>query len=194
MPPMPEAIAKAAVDAAHKHGQLAFSQSSNLAGTKVAIAAGIDILAHAPDTPEGIDEAFLRGLVERHMALIPTPQKMFATTVSTSPAYLERIYAAVKQFHELGGQLMFGTDVGYMHDHSTEDEFRALERSGLNGRDILRMLTTAPAKRFGVEYMTGLLTPGRRCDLVVPDPMEDVTAFAAGRCTLRNGRVLWMRR
>ncbi len=45
---------------------------------------------------------------------------------------------------------MFGTDVGYMTDYSTNDEFQALERSGLTGVEILRMLTTAPSRRFGV--------------------------------------------
>ena len=191
---MPLPIAQAAVEVAHRHGQLAFSHASNLAGTRVAIDAGVDVLAHAPDSPQGIDEALFRTMVERHMALIPT-LKMFATTVSASAAFLEPIYAEVKQFHELGGQLLFGTDVGYMRDYSTEGEFRALARSGLNGRDILRMLTTAPAERFGVAHEVGVLAPARAGDLVVldRDPMEDVAAFAEVRCTVRNGRVLWMR-
>ena len=47
------------------------------------------------------------------MAMIPT-LKMFATTVTTNPAYLQPIYDEVRTFHALGGQLMFGTDVGYM--------------------------------------------------------------------------------
>jgi imidazolonepropionase-like amidohydrolase len=193
--PMPEPIARAAVEVAHRHHQLAFSHASNLAGTQVAIAARVDVLAHAPDSPDGIDETLLRTLVERRMGMIPT-LKMFATTVSKNAAYLQPIYNEVRKFHELGGQLLFGTDVGYMHEYSTEDEFRALARSGLNGRDILRMLTTAPAERFGVAHELGTLAPARRGDFVIldRDPMEDVSAFASVRCTVRHGRVLYTRR
>jgi imidazolonepropionase-like amidohydrolase len=118
---------------------------------------------------------------------------MFATTVTTNPAYLEPIYAEVRQFHALGGELLFGTDVGYMTDYRTEDEFRALAQCGLNARDILRMLTTAPAGRFGVAGQKGSIAPGKRADLVVlsGDPERDITAFARVRFTVRNGRVVY---
>jgi len=113
-----------------------------------------------------VDAELLGGMVARHMAMIPT-LKMFATTVTTNPAYLEPIYAEVRQFHALGGELLFGTDVGYMTDYRTEDEFRALAQCGLNARDILRMLTTAPAGRFGVDGQKGSIAPGKLADLVV---------------------------
>jgi imidazolonepropionase-like amidohydrolase len=192
--PMPEPIARAAADVAHRHGQLVYSHPSNLAGTQVAMESGVDVLAHAPDSPEGIDAALLRTMVERHMAMIPT-LKMFAITVTTDPAYLQPIYAEVRQFHALGGQLLFGTDVGYMTDYRTEDEFRALQQCGLSAPDILRMLTTAPAERFGVANEKGTITPGKLADLVVldTDPAYDITAFANIRCTVRNGRVLYTR-
>ena len=91
---------------------------------------------------------------------------------------------------------MFGTDVGYMTDYSTNDEFQALERSGLTGVEILRMLTTAPSRRFGVLQETGTVEVGKAGDLVVldRDPMLDVAAFAAVRATVRGGRLIWPRR
>ena len=190
--PMSEPIAQAAVEVAHRHGQLAFSHPSNLAGTKVAIDSGVDVLAHAPDTPEGIDTALLQSMVDRHMAMIPT-LKMFATTVTTKPEYLLPIYAEVRQFHALGGQLMFGTDVGYMTDYTTDDEFRALAQSGLNAMDILGMLTTAPAERFGVSSAKGTIAPGKLADLTIldADPAGDVTALARVRATVRSGQVIY---
>ena len=54
--PMPESIATAAVRAAHQSGRLVFSHSSNLAGTQVAIASHVDVLAHAPEDTRGIDD------------------------------------------------------------------------------------------------------------------------------------------
>ena len=190
--PMPVENAKAAVQVAHAHGQLAFAHESDVAGVKVAMESGVDVLAHAADTTEGVDDAVLQGLVSRRMAMIPT-LKMFRTTVTTKASYLDPIYAQVRRFHELGGELIFGTDVGYMRDYDTTDEFKGLALSGLNGTDMLRMLTTAPAGRFGVSEKTGTLEVGKAGDLVVlgRDPMADVTGFADVRVTVRGGRVIW---
>jgi imidazolonepropionase-like amidohydrolase len=193
--PMPLDIATAAVEVAHRHGQLAFAHPTNLDGTRVALDSGVDILAHAPSSPAGIDSAFIQSIVNRHRSMIPT-LKMFATTASTDPSFLQPIYAVVRQFHQLGGDLMFGTDVGYMTDYSTADEFSALVQSGLNTRDILRMLTVAPATRFGVTALKGTITPGKLADLVVldGDPVTDVTAFSRVHYTLRAGQLIYERK
>jgi len=84
---MPENVAGAAVRVAHANHQLVFSHPSDLAGTLVAVHSGVDILAHAPDTTEGIDDGVLRSIVDRHMAMIPT-LKMFATTVTKKSTYM----------------------------------------------------------------------------------------------------------
>jgi imidazolonepropionase-like amidohydrolase len=192
--PMPEANARAAVAVAHQHGQLAFSHPSSVEGVRIAVDSGVDVLAHAPDRTAGVDAALLQTLVDRHMAMIPT-LKMFRTTVTTSAAYLDPIYGEVRQFHALGGQLLFGTDVGYMTDYGTADEFHALELSGLGAADILRMLTTAPAERFGVQDEKGRVAVGQTADLVIlgQDPANDVTAFSNVQFTIRGGRVIYRR-
>jgi imidazolonepropionase-like amidohydrolase len=191
---MPEPIARAAANVAHAHGHLVYSHPSNLEGTRIAIHSGVDVLAHPPDSTEGVDESVLRQMIDRRMAMIPT-LKMFADTASAHPEYLNPIYEVVGRFHALGGQLLFGTDVGYMTDYTTEDEFRALARSGLDARDVLRMLTTAPAERFGKGNEGGSIAVGRRADLVLleGDPMDDILAFARVGATLRAGRVLYLR-
>jgi imidazolonepropionase-like amidohydrolase len=192
---MPEPIARAAVQAAHAQGRPVFSHPSNLEGTRVAIGAGVDVLAHPPDTTAGIDDGILRRMVERGMGMIPT-LKMFAdTVVAKDPQYLESIYSVVRRFRALGGELLFGTDVGYMPDYATDDEFRALAASGLDARGVLGMLTTGPAGRFGVSSETGTVEVGRRADLTLleGDPREDLLAFARVRATIRSGRVLYDR-
>ncbi len=192
--PMPESNARAAVEVAHSHGQLAFAHPSNLAGVLVAMNSGVDVLAHAADDTHGVDEKLLQTMVDRHMAMVPT-LKMFGTTVTRNPSYLDPIYAEVRQFHADGGQLIFGTDVGYMTDYSTEDEFRALEQSGLNAMDILRMLTTTPAERFGVADQKGTIEAGKLADLVVlsADPASDVANFSKVQTAVRSGRVIYGR-
>ncbi len=192
--PMPVDIATAAVDVAHKHGQLAFSHPSDLAGTKVAVESGVDVLAHTPDTTEGIDDALLGQIVARHMSMIPT-LKMFATTVTTKASYIAPIHAVVRRFRALGGDLIFGTDVGYMSDYATEDEMSALADCGLSARDVLRMLTVAPAVRFHVTADKGTVEIGKMADLVVldADPETDLSTLARPRVTIRGGKVLFER-
>jgi len=192
--PMPLANAQAAVAVAHAHGQLAFAHESDLDGVRIAIDSGVDVLAHAVDTTDGVDDAVLQSIIAHHMAMIPT-LKMFATTVTTNPHYLDPIHAQVGRFHQLGGELIFGTDVGYMTDYTTTGEFTALAESGLNSTDILRMLTTAPARRFSVAQHTGTVEVGKDADLVVldRDPANDVTAFAAVQTTIRSGQVIWQK-
>jgi len=99
--------------------------------------------------------------------------------------------AQTRAFAELGGQLLFGTDVGYMTDYDPTEEFVYLQRAGLAPAQILAMLTTAPAARFG-RAPTGRLAPGLAADIVVldGDPAQDVRAFAKVRTTMRDGRVI----
>lgn len=191
---MPEPIARAAVELAHASGRLVYSHPSNLEGTLVAVRSGVDVLAHPPDATDGVETSVLQEMVDRRMAMVPT-LKMFADTVSKNADYLEPIYDVVRRFHALRGELLFGTDVGYMTDYATEDEFLALSRCGLDGREILRMLTTAPAQRFGVGGVVGTVTRGARADLAVldDDPREHPLAFTRVRATIRAGRVLHLR-
>ena len=192
--PMPEPIARAAAEAAHEHGRLVFSHPSNLEGTRVAVRAGVDVLAHPPDMTTGVDERLLREMVDRRMSMIPTLQ-MFERTVSTARSYLEPIYEVVRRFHALGGSLLFGTDVGYMADASIDGELRALVGCGLSPSDILRSLTTAPAERFGQGRLVGKVVPGARADLVLldADPLESPIALTRVRATFRGGQVLHLR-
>jgi imidazolonepropionase-like amidohydrolase len=192
--PMPEEIARAAAEVGHAHDQLVFSHASNLEGTRIAMRAGVDVLAHPPDVPEGVDDALLQEMIARRMAMIPT-LKMFRDTVGDDPGFLEPIYHIVRRFRGLGGELLFGTDVGYLRDYSIDDELRALARSGLSPTDVHRMLTTAPAERFGVLGEVGTIDLGHRADLTVldGDPREDLLAFARVRATIGAGRVLYRR-
>ncbi len=192
--PMPLPIAKAAVDTAHRLGQLVYSHASDLAGTRVALESGVDVLAHTPDTTDGIDDALLARLVTKQMAVIPT-LKMFATTVTAKAEYVDPIHAVVRRFRALGGELLFGTDVGYMTDYATEDELTALADCGLSARDMLRALTTAPAARFGAGSERGTVEPGKVADLVLldADPADDTSTMARPRATIRGGKVIFER-
>jgi imidazolonepropionase-like amidohydrolase len=192
--PMPVNIARAAVTTSHLNGRIVFAHPSDLAGTEVAIQSGVDVLAHVPDDTRGITLDLFATMVRQNMAISPT-LKMFSTTVTTDPHYMDPMYNEVRTFHGLGGTLLFGTDVGYMTDYSTEGEFEALGKSGLNWRDVLAMLTTNPASRLGVQDHKGTVTVGKLADLVIldADPAADLKNFSRVRGVVRSGAVVWQR-
>jgi len=192
--PMPVQIASAAVTTTHLNGKLVFAHPSNLAGIQVAVQSGVDVLAHAADDTDGVDAALLSSAIGRNMAMIPT-LKMFSTTVTKDPHYMDPICAEVRQFHQLGGTLIFGTDVGYMSDYSTEREFVELGKSGLDWRDVLAMLTTNPSARMGVSDRKGTVTAGKLADLTIldADPADSLTDFSRVRAVVRSGNVVWHR-
>jgi imidazolonepropionase-like amidohydrolase len=184
--PMPLAIATAAAAAGHEHGQLVFAHPSNLAGTRVAMEGGVDVLAHAPEEIEGIDDTLLRQMIARHMAMIPT-LKLFSQDSS-----IPGIRSVVFRFHQLGGQLMFGTDTGFLTDYSITEEYRQLALARLTFRDVLAMLTTNPAERFHVSKEKGRVAIGMAGDLTVlsSDPATDSLAYTQVRYTIRGGKII----
>jgi hypothetical protein len=111
---------------------LVFAHPSNLEGTKVAIDAGVDVLAHTPEATEGIDEAMLRRIVAQHMTIIPTPN-LFSQVGAIS-----KIRELDSRFHRLDGRLVYGTNTGFLTDYDQGEEFRQLMAAGLASAMCLR--------------------------------------------------------
>ena len=197
---MPLDVVRAAADVAHRRRALVFAHPSNSAGARVAIEGGVDVLAHTfPTSLDGTpwDRTLPALMKERGMALIPTlklwPYELGRAGLPPQvvDAVLANGVAQTRAFAEMGGQLLFGTDVGYMTEYDPTDEFVYLQRAGLTPAQILEMLTTTPAARFA-RGRTGRLSPGLAADIVVlnGDPWKDVRAFAKVRLAMREGRVL----
>ena len=201
---MPVDVVRAAVEVGHRRRKLVFAHPSNSPGARAAIEGGVDVLAHTfPTSLDGSpwDRALPAMMKERGMALIPT-LKLWPYELKREglPAELVELVlgngvAQTRAFAELGGQLLFGTDVGYMIDYDPTEEFVYLQRARLAPAQILAMLTTAPAARFGRADRTGRLAPGFSADVVVldGDPALDVRAFAKVRVTMRDGRIIYGR-
>ena len=202
--PMRLDIAKAVVAQAHKRGKPAFAHPSNYAGINVAIDSGVDILAHTTATEDGSHDpygwtpALISRIRAHNMALTPT-MTLFeweAKKVHQKPEVtaqtIKLITSEVKDFSAAGGEILFGTDVGYTDAYDTTEEYRLMS-GALDWRQILASLTTSPASRFGYAAHKGRIAPGMDADLVLldGDPAKDPTAFAHVRDTIRGGRVIW---
>ncbi len=188
--PMPLVVAKAAVQAGHRDHQLVFAHPSNLAGVRIAMESGVDVLAHVPDAATGIDDAVLRDMLAQHMAMVPT-LKLFSHDDD-----IPRVRQIVAQYHAMGGRLMFGTDTGFLRDYSVDEEYRQLGLAELPFREVLAMLTTAPAEEFGVTAHAGRIRVGNDGDLtvLVNDPSSGkMKDFARVLYTIRGGKIIFTR-
>lgn len=200
--PMRVDIAKAVVEQAHRRGKPAFAHPSNLAGLNVAIESGVDILAHTTAMdgggPAGWSAELIARLKAHNMALIPTmtlfevEAKKFGGSPESLAWAIKMITAEVRDYSAAGGQILFGTDVGYTDAYDTSEEYRLMS-AALDWRQILASLTTAPASRFGFAARKGRIAAGMDADLVLldGDPAKDPAAFARVRDTIRAGQVIW---
>lgn len=184
--PMPVEIATAAVEEAHRHGALVFTHPSDVRGLEVALESGVDVLAHSVEELDGFKPSHLQRMRERGMVMVPT-LKLFS--VNPEPK-LAAIVREVGDYQRLGGEIWFGTDVGYIEDYDPALEFALLRRAGLSFDQILAALTTAPASRLPGGDGRGRVESGMVADLVVleGDPARDPEAWTQVRYVFRNGQ------
>ncbi len=187
--PMPRDVAAAAVTESHRLGKLAFAHPGNVAGLDVAIEARVDVLAHVVEGTSGLTRAHLERMKRQDMALIPT-LKLLGDGDGR-----QAIRDEVRDYAQLGGQILFGTDVGYLPDYDPLREYQLMETAGLTWRQVLASLTTSPASRFHASSRRGRVEPGMEGDFVVlgSDPSVDVRAFSDVRYAIKSGQVIYER-
>jgi adenine deaminase len=136
------------------------------------------------------------------MSVIPTlklwKEELLKNGVK-DPMHNHLVRVAQHQVHDFSvadGVLLFGTDVGYITDYSIQDEYSLLIGAGLDFHQILAMLTTAPAKQFGLASRTAQIVPGMDADIVLlnGDPATDIFAFDKVIYTLLQGKQIYQRK
>ena len=193
-------IALAAADETHRRGLLVIAHPTDIEGINLAIESGVDVLVHTTigGGPTVWDEPLVAQLIEQDIAVVPTlmlwryeleraklPREVIEGATSDAVAQL-------KAFASAGGQVLFGTDVGYMSDYDPAEEYRQMARA-LEPMQILASLTASPAARWKESEKRGRVVPGLAADLVVleADPATDAANFAKVRCTIRGGKFLF---
>jgi imidazolonepropionase-like amidohydrolase len=199
---LPLATAKAAVDEAHRHHMRVFAHPTNMDGVRVAIDSGVDVLAHTlPQSPPWTSE-FTQELKHANLSLIPTltlydveGRRQNIPEQQLTP-WIAQMVDQLRAYSEAGGDILFGTDIGYTEHYDTTLEFTLMSQAGMNYRQILASLTTNPARRFDDSDHTGRIARDMKADLVIlsADPERDITAFSKVRFTIRNGKVLYKAR
>jgi imidazolonepropionase-like amidohydrolase len=187
---MPLPVVKAATDEAHRKGKLVFAHPSNMEGVELVRAGHVDVLAHTSEEPEKWNDKVSARLKAANVTLIPT------LTLFSHDEKFDLILNEVKSYSDIHGQIMFGTDIGYLTDYpSLTKEYDYLARAGLVFPQILASLTTTPAARLGYANLTGQVRAGMDADLALleGDPASDVDAFAHVSLTIRKGKIIYQK-
>jgi imidazolonepropionase-like amidohydrolase len=193
-------IARAAAEATHARDKLVLAHPTSIAGIRLALDAGVDIIVHTTLGETAPWDAKLTGeMVAKEMSVVPT-LKLWSYELakqSVPQPVVDRLVAStlaeLRSFSDAGGQILFGTDVGYMREFDPTDEYVLMAKAGLTPAQILASLTTAPAKRWKEDKRRGRVEAGFDADLVVlgADPFEDIRNFAQVRCVFRAGKQIY---
>jgi imidazolonepropionase-like amidohydrolase len=199
---LPLPVAKAAVAEAHRHGMPVFAHPTNVEGVMVAVDSGVDVLAHTvPQSPPWTRD-FASRLIRAKMSLIPTltlfdfEARKWPGSDQEREAWVAQMVDQLRVYSQAGGDILFGTDIGYTDHYDTTLEFTLMSHAGMSYLQILASLTTNPARKFRDSGHTGRIAKGMNADLVVlgGDPAQDVTAFSRVRYTIRHGNIVYQER
>jgi imidazolonepropionase-like amidohydrolase len=189
---------QAAVAEAHLAGKLAFVHPNSGADVLTSVRAGVDIIAHTTPHTGPWDDALIAEMKQRNVALTPTLTiwKYFARhdRISAQDQIVVTELGQMRAWLAAGGTVLFGTDLGAIDPDPTE-EYSLMSQSGMDFRQILASLTTAPADRFGDAKQLGRIAAGYQADLVVlnGDPAKNLHALTAVKYTLRAGKIIYRR-
>jgi imidazolonepropionase-like amidohydrolase len=193
-------IALAAADETHRHAKLVFAHPTDFQGVQEALAAHVDILAHPPlGSPVPWPESLVKQVRDAGMSIVPTLKLLEyelakeGVPAPTAAQLVKENVAEFGKFAAMGGQVLFGTDVGYMTDYDPVREYELLSQAGLTPMQILASLTTTPAARWKEQNRRGAIAAGQDADIVVlnADPAASPRNFADVRCVIRGGEVVY---
>lgn len=203
----PETVA-AIVEAARAAGLLSIAHAVSADTLAVAIRAGVDVVTQTTLTG-GLDAAFEALLARRPTVIVPTLTMMDGVVHTIGRKPLLRLpgtlmpgmrmryahaTATVSAFRKAGMVVLAGTDSNdnlkapfqVPHGASIHEELQRLVAAGLTPAEALRGATSAAADTFRLTDR-GVITPGRRADLLLVDgdPTVDIAAT-------RNIRGVWI--
>ena len=185
--------AAALVKAAHRFNKRVFAHVTTPDAFKIAIDAGVDVLAHVP-LGASLSDSLVEAIAEKGLITVPTMVMMkgIAQNFSHMPTHpvvdYHNIEITVEAFNKAGIPIVAGTDSNdepgsfciVKHGESLHEELELLVGAGMSPVQALQSATSLPAKLFGFEDR-GVIETGKRADLVLVDgdPTVDIKATRA---------------
>lgn len=121
-----------------------------------------------------------------------------AAIVDLQKSTRERHIASVRRAHDAGATIIAGSDAGvpgFPQGGALKEAQAYVDLVGMSPMAALKSLTSAPARVFGLDEVTGSVQPGREADLVMfrEDPLEDIRVLDNDRARVavfRAGRLV----
>jgi len=195
-PPFPENAIAAAVNEAHRAGKPVFVHPNTGADVLAAVRAGVDVIGHTTPRSGPWDNTIIAAMKQKQVALTPTLTlwKFYLRhdRASTQEQMVNTAIGQLRAWVASGGPVLFGTDLGAVVPVPSE-EYALMSEAGMNFRQILAALTTAPAERFGEAKRLGRIATGFQADIVVlkNDPSGNIRALTSVQYTLRDGKIIY---
>jgi imidazolonepropionase-like amidohydrolase len=212
LPVLDDKTLNAAVKEAHRQHKIVIVHSTTVETTQHAIDAGVDCLGHLffdrALTPKLVADITSSGVfIIPTLVTLSTAFGNSAATLATDERVrsrlskkwldslsrsmnvypqgkLEDAYATIKALHDVGVDILAGSDVsepipilgGLAHGASLHHELQLLVAAGLKPIEALRAATSTPARRFGLTDR-GQIVSGALADLLLVDgdPLTNIS-------------------
>ena len=179
-------VLRALVAEAHAQDLRVTAHVGEARGTRMALEAGVDELAHMPC---GEEPGLMRALAESGVEIVGTLHVI--RLVSGTPGFDCRGYLEnAAHFVRAGGALLYGTDYGVPGVPAGVDvtELELIAESGLGRAGALRAATSEAAKAIPIAGL-GRLAEGGPADVVAVrgNPIQDLDALAEPLLVVRSG-------
>ena len=189
----------AIVETAHNMGRKVAAHSHAAAGTKAALAAGVDTIEHG----SFLDDEAIALFKKTGAYLVPTELAPIAALAQARSGALppatipkaEAAAAAMLESHHkayrAGVRFVFGTDTGVSKHGRNGEEFALLvDKVGMTPAEAIRSATMVAAEVLGRDDI-GAIVPGRAADIIAVSgsPLEDVTRLTKVDFVMHRGVV-----
>ncbi len=192
---------RAAVDEAHRAGIPVAAHVYGGEAADYAIEAGVDSIEHGFDlTDEQLKRMKQKGIFlvgtdypRAHLDIIGTAGGIFPDPAVLAPRIIDRL----KRAHRLGVSLAFGRDpvmdvAGRTRADLMFDYLSVWRTAGVPPAEILKSMTSEPAKLLRVDRMRGRIAVGLAADLIAmpADPLDNVENLRRVDFVMKNGGVI----
>jgi imidazolonepropionase-like amidohydrolase len=185
-PVLDAAVLGTVVTCAHEAGLAVVAHALRVDMVRLALAAGVDELAHTPT--ELLPEDLIDAVAAAGISVVSTLQTFFATGLGRAAA------ANAAALYRAGVVLRYGTDLGNAGTQAGVDprELDRLADTGLGRLGALRAATEFAAAAPGMRTRTGLIQAGQMAALVIlsGDPIAEPGVWRAPTAVIADGRLL----
>ncbi|WP_066663263.1 MULTISPECIES: amidohydrolase family protein [unclassified Sphingomonas] len=195
---MTDAEMKAIIDTAHGLGRKVATHSHAAAGTKAAVAAGVDTVDHG----SFLDDEAIALMKKNGTWLVPTMMAPAAALEQARkgllpPAVIPKAeeaaaaaFASHSKAYAAGVKVAFGTDSGVSRHGDNAQEFSLMVKAGMTPAMALRTATRNAAEALGRPNI-GSIAPGKDADIiaVAGSPLDDIKRIEQVEFVMRHGVV-----